>query len=85
MGGDYAALEIIKGAIEAANEDKKMRILLVGRQSEIAAILKEYPHRENAFHIVDAPDVIEFTEHPVKAVRSKPNSSIVVGMKLIKK
>ncbi len=84
MGGDYAPLEIVKGVIDATNEDRKTEILLVGRQAEIESILNEYPHRDKAIRIVNTPDVIEFAEHPVKAVRSKPNSSIVVGMKLIR-
>jgi len=84
MGGDHAPLEIVKGAIDASNEDRKTEILLVGRQSEIEVILAEYPHREKAIHIINTPNVIEFAEHPVKAIRSKPNSSLVIGMKLLK-
>lgn len=80
MGGDYAPSEIIKGAIEAVKKDK-LNILLVGNESVIRPHLSfYYPD----ISIVHAPEVIDFQEMPVKAIRQKPNSSIVVGIKLLK-
>ena len=35
MGGDYAPVETVKGAVEAVNENKGMKVILVGREEEI--------------------------------------------------
>ena len=44
MGGDYAPTEIIKGAVEAVNENKKVRVLLVGREAEVNTELSKYTY-----------------------------------------
>jgi len=81
MGGDYAPHEIVKGAIKAAAEFD-CDITLVGR-AEILNVLAG-KHRKPHINIVNATQVIEFNEHPVRAIRSKPDSSMVVGIKLLK-
>jgi glycerol-3-phosphate acyltransferase PlsX len=81
-GGDYAPNEVIKGAIRAA-EENDIEIALVGKKSLIHVILTHYK-RKSAISIVDASQVIEADEHPLKAVMSKPDSSIVVGINLLK-
>jgi phosphate acyltransferase len=81
-GGDFAPGEIIKGAVQAA-EEYDIDIALVGKKSLIhltAARHLKNPH----FSVVEAGEVIEATEHPIKAVMSKPDSSIVVGINLLK-
>ncbi len=81
-GGDFAPREIIKGAVEARIE-YNIDITLVGRKD----ILHLYAGRQLKKHnirVVDAQEVIDFCESPVRAVRSKPDSSIVRGVKLIK-
>jgi glycerol-3-phosphate acyltransferase PlsX len=81
-GGDFAPNEIIKGAILAAKE-YEVEIALVGNKSLIhvtgASNLKNY-----GITIVEADQIIEGDESPMRAVISKPNSSIVVGINLLK-
>lgn len=81
-GGDYAPHEIVKGAIKA-NQEYKVEIALVGKKT-IMHVLAGQNLRDTGITIVDADEVIGFNEHPMKAVRSKPDSSIVVGMNLVK-
>lgn len=81
-GGDYAPGEIIKGAVMAA-EENDIEIALVGRKSLIHVSAARYMKRAR-LSIVDASQVIESDESPMKAVLSKPDSSIVVGINLIK-
>ena len=81
-GGDYAPHEIIKGAIRAA-EEYDLEIALVGRKSVIHVIAARYK-KKSGISIVDASQVIEPGEHPIRAVMSKPDSSIVVGINLLK-
>lgn len=79
-GGDYAPLEILKGAV-LAKEEFNQELVLIGRRQEIEAGLKG---QLNGFSLVDAPEAIEMAEAPAVAVRRKKNSSIVIGCKLLK-
>ncbi|MDI6815142.1 MAG: phosphate acyltransferase PlsX [Dehalococcoidales bacterium] len=81
-GGEYAPYEIVKGAIKAAQE-YNVDIALVGRKTMLHVLASRYL-KKPGITIIDASQVIELHEPPIKAVRSKPDSSIVVGIKLIK-
>jgi glycerol-3-phosphate acyltransferase PlsX len=81
-GGDYAPHEIVKGAIKAAQE-YGVEIILVGRKNVIQK-LSEKALVRTGISIVDATQVIDFNEHPVRAIQSKPDSSIVIGTNLVK-
>lgn len=80
-GGDFAPLEIVRGAI-LAKDEVEGEIVLIGDEEEASKILK----REGAsgFNIISAPEKIEMAEAPAASVRRKRNSSIVVGIKLLK-
>ncbi|MCI9569962.1 MAG: phosphate acyltransferase PlsX [Lachnospiraceae bacterium] len=84
MGGDHAPDEIIKGAVEAVNERKDIKVLLIGKKEQIEAELKKYSFAADQIGIVNAAEVIETGEPPVNAIRKKKDSSIVVGMNLVK-
>ncbi|MBC5659931.1 phosphate acyltransferase PlsX [Anaerosacchariphilus sp. NSJ-68] len=84
MGGDNAPDEIIKGAMEAAALREDIQILLVGKEELIREKLKGYTYREEQIEVVNATEVIETAEPPVAAIRTKKDSSIVVGLKLVK-
>ena len=79
MGGDYAPLEAVKGALLAANALNGVELVLFGSKVDILRICETESIDSNLFAIVDTPDVIEMAEHPVKALVSKPNSSIAQG------
>ena len=81
-GGDYAPREVVKGAIKAAQE-LKVKIALVGRR-DIITLLGGKHLGALGIDIVEANDVITFHDHPVEAVNAKPQSSIVVGTKMVK-
>ncbi len=91
MGGDFAPQATVVGALLAAGElDPAHTIDVVGRTALIERTLDEALRTEHAalsgqrprLHIVDAPDVIEMAEKPSAAVRGKPNSSMMVGLRL---
>lgn len=84
MGGDNAPSEIIKGAIEAIQEDKRIKVYMVGQESKILAELKKYEYNETQVEIVHAEEVIEMSEPPVMAIRKKKDSSIVKAMHMVK-
>ena len=84
MGGDEAPRVPVQGAIEAMQENQNIVITLVGQEDVIHTELEKYQYDEKRMHIVHADEVIGFDEPPVMAVRKKKNSSIVVGMNLVK-
>ena len=91
MGGDFAPRATVAGALEALTElspthsvqlvgqpdaiDRELRSLLGGELAHLA------PAR-GRLEIVDAPDVVEMGEKPSGAVRGKPNSSMMLGLRL---
>ena len=81
-GGEYAPHEIVKGAIKAARE-YDVDIALVGGKA-ILHVLAGRHLGKPGISIVEASQTIEPHEPPMKAVRSKPDSSIVVGINLVK-
>lgn len=84
MGGDYAPEVPVQGAMNALQENKEITVVLVGRTDDIKKELEKYTYDEKRLEIVHADEVIGFDEPPVMAVRKKKNSSIVVGMNLVK-
>ena len=84
MGGDYAPDEIVKGAALAIAE-LGVAIFLVGPQDIIAtAIATHAPLYADKITVVHAPDVVEMGESPSKSFRQKKESSIRVGLDLLK-
>lgn len=81
MGGDYAPLEIVKGAVEAAKEFP-VTILLVGDEKELHSQLSKYKGTES-ISIVHASQVINMGDAPAAAVKQKKDSSINVAVKLV--
>ena len=81
-GGDYAPHEMVKGAIKAVQE-LGVEIVLVGRKNVLRKLLEKSPVK-SGISIVDAKQVIDFNEHPIRSLQNKPNSSIVIGINLLK-
>lgn len=84
MGGDNAPHEIIKGAVDAVNEDDSIKVFLVGKEDVISEHLKNFTYPAEQIEIVNATEEITCDEAPVLAIRNKKDSSIVVAMKLVK-
>ena len=85
MGGDYAPVEPVKAAVEAVKERDDIQVILTGVEDVVQAELKKYQdYPKDRIQVVNATEVIETAEPPVFAIRKKKDSSIVVGLKMIK-
>ena len=94
MGGDNAPAEIVKGCIQALKKEAEIQVLLVGKEELIRKELEKNSAQKDAgedasycggrLKIVNATEVIETGDAPVASIRSKKDSSIVVGMKLVR-
>jgi glycerol-3-phosphate acyltransferase PlsX len=83
MGGDNAPGEIVAGGAWAARE-LGIRVALVGRPEEIVACLARHGPKPDTLTVVPASEVIEMGEHPAQAARHQKDSSIVVGLRMVK-
>ncbi len=84
MGGDNAPEEVVRGAVEAVSEDKRVKVFLVGRETVLKEELSRYTYDSDRLEIVHASEVIETGEPPVMAIRTKKDSSIVKCMNMVK-
>jgi glycerol-3-phosphate acyltransferase PlsX len=83
MGGDFAPEAPVAGAVQAlADLPATAEVVLVGRAAEVEAEVGKHGARPARLEILDAPEVVGMAEKPLAAVRSKPNSSIGVGLRL---
>lgn len=83
MGGDYAPDVVIEGAI-AAIKQYDTDVILVGDTAVINALLKKHKYSGSRILPHHAEEVIEMSESAATSVRRKRNSSIVVGLNLVK-
>jgi len=79
MGGDFAPAQVVRGAALAATE-YGIDISLVGLPSTVQPLLDSHPRLQ----LVPCTQVIAMDEHPVQAVRSKPDSSMTVCARMCK-
>lgn len=84
MGGDNAPGDIVKGAVDAVSSRTDVHVLLVGQKDVVEEELAKYTYPKEQIKIVEATEVIEMAEPPVLAIRKKKDSSMVVGMNLVK-
>ena len=82
-GGDFAPRELVRGAVEASDE-YGVGIILIGKKTILDMLGRRYGRKKRNITIIEATQGIECSESPVQAVRSKPDSSIVIGTKLVK-
>lgn len=85
MGGDNAPIEPIKGAVEAVQLRKDIKVILVGNGDIINEELKKHTYAAEQIQVIHTTEVIETAEPPVNAIKRKKDSSMVVGMGLVKK
>ncbi|RPI73601.1 MAG: phosphate acyltransferase PlsX [Ignavibacteriales bacterium] len=84
MGGDFAPQNAVTGAIHALSENKNIDLYLIGRQQSILDVIHSNNLSFNKEKIINTEQVIEMGESPTVAMKSKPDSSLVVGAKWIR-
>jgi glycerol-3-phosphate acyltransferase PlsX len=81
-GGEHAPREVVKGAIKAA-EEYGIEVALVGNKALLHVMAGRYRDKAK-LSIIEASQVIEPRESPMKAIRSKPDSSIAIGVNMVR-
>jgi phosphate acyltransferase len=83
MGGDYAPEAVVAGVVEAVKE-YDVRIALIGIQDRVAEELKKHTYPADKIELIHAPEVVEMDEPASSPLRRKRNSSITLGVSLLK-
>ena len=83
MSGDNAPLELLKGAIDAANEYTEHEIIIVGDENIISDIVVQNELDLKNLSIMHAPDVITMEDRALSVVREKRESSMTIGLKAL--
>lgn len=84
MGGDNSPGAMVLGAVNAVKEKENLFVYIVGPEERIKNELEKYEYPSEQIEVVHAPDEITCHDAPVNAIRSKKESSMVVGLKMVK-
>ena len=84
MGGDFAPKHELLGAIEALKDDNSFELILVGDKEKILSTAKENNISIDEKLIHHASQIIDMHDKPTEAIKSKPDSSLVIGARLVK-
>ncbi|MEM9665816.1 MAG: phosphate acyltransferase PlsX [Bacteroidota bacterium] len=81
MGGDHAPHAVVEGAVHALQSNDDLEVLLFGPAATLEPLVADLdPDHALALSIHDAPDIVGMSEAPSSALRTKPNSSIHLGL-----
>lgn len=83
-GADKGVATVVKGAVEALNEKEGFGLILVGDREKIENALKGEKNTERT-EILEATEEITCDEEPVKAIKTKKQSSVVLGLERLRK
>lgn len=84
MGGDYAPLEAVKGATAylQKNQHRNVHLLMIGDEQKLHELLADNS-LSDSYTIIPSTEVIDYHDHPTKALKEKTNSSIAIGFHLL--
>jgi glycerol-3-phosphate acyltransferase PlsX len=83
MGGDFAPEELVKGVREYVSEKPPALLSLIGDEQQLLPLLTQFQVPPDSYRIIPSSDIIGMHEHPMKALKEKPNSSIALGFGLL--
>lgn len=84
MGGDHAPSEPVKGAVDALKESDRVFIYLTGKAEQINTELAKYDYPKDRLEVINCTEVIETGEPPVKAIKTKKDSSLIKGLWMVR-
>jgi len=84
MGGDNSPGEHVLGAVNAVKEKEDLFVYLTGPQEELEKELSKYDYPKDRIEIVNTTEEITCHDSPVNAIRQKKDSSMVVGLKMVR-
>ena len=83
MGGDFAPEELVKAVRDYVSEGTPALVSLIGDEQLLLPLLNQYQVPANTYKLIPSAEVIGMHEHPLKALKGKPNSSIAIGFGML--
>ncbi len=84
MGGDFAPLEAVKGLqLYLSDNTRTASLFCIGDEAQVKPLLAEHGVNSPNVHVIHAPEVIGYHEHPTKALKEKQRSSIAIGFHML--
>jgi glycerol-3-phosphate acyltransferase PlsX len=83
FGGDNAPDAIIKGCMEAINAESGFDLILFGDERSISSKLKGFSFDNSRVRVQHAPEVIGMHDSPTRAIKEKPDSSLVMALRAV--
>jgi glycerol-3-phosphate acyltransferase PlsX len=83
MGGDFAPDELVKGVRDYISEKTPALLSLIGDKQQLMPLIEQYVIPAHNYRIIPSTEVIGMHEHPMKALKGKPNSSIAIGFDML--
>jgi glycerol-3-phosphate acyltransferase PlsX len=83
MGGDRGPSTVVPAVLELAEEHPEIKVVLVGRKKDVVPFFPDGTPPESV-SIAEAEDVIYDSDDPILAYKEKPDSSIHIGLELLK-
>lgn len=84
MGGDFAPKAPVEGVIEALKLFDDVEFFITGDEKQVNNELSNFDYDKSRVKVINTTEVISTNEHPVMAVRRKKDSSLVVGLNMVK-
>jgi glycerol-3-phosphate acyltransferase PlsX len=85
MGGDFGPHSIVPACISCLAEYPSLHLVLVGQSSLLESLIAGYPDVDRSrLRVVHAAEVIAMDERPAQALRNKSDSSMRVGLELLR-
>lgn len=84
MGGDHSPGEMVLGAVNAVKEKDNLFVYIVGPSDRIRAELDKHEYPKDQIEVIHAADEITCHDAPVQAIRGKKDSSMVVGLRMVR-
>lgn len=84
MGGDFAPLEAVKALqLYLSDNSSPATLYCIGDETQVKPLLEEHQVTSPVLHLIHAPEVIGYHEHPTKALKEKQRSSIAIGFHML--
>jgi len=84
MGGDFAPLEAVKGLrLYSQSVNNNATVVCIGDEGQLISLLQQYNIPLEKVSVVHTSEVIDYHEHPTRALKEKQDSSIAKGFQLL--
>lgn len=83
MGGDFSPEELVKGVRDYLSENSSATVSLIGEDALLLPLIAQYELPAGGYVLIPSIEVIGMNEHPLRALKEKPQSSISIGFQLL--